>query len=66
MVADKCLYHGLDDQTANILITVSPNVSQKHSISKHDSPVISVVLSISWWPIDSGRIWGGKCSSDVN
>ena len=66
MVADKCLNPGLDDQTANILITVSPSVSQKPSISKHDSPIISMVLSISWWPIASGRIWGGKCSSDVN
>ena len=44
MVADKCLNPGLDDQTANILITVSPSVPQKHSISKHDSPIISVVL----------------------
>lgn len=56
MTADKCLNLGLDDQTltANILITVSPSVSQKHSNSKHDSPIISMVLSISWWPIASG------------
>ena len=66
MVSDKCLNPALGDQTANILITVSPNVSQKHSISKHDSPIISMVLSISWWPTASGRIWGGKCSSDVH
>lgn len=67
MRADKCLNPGLDDQTltANILITVSPNVSQKHSISKHDSPIISMVLSISWWPIANGRIWGGKCVKEV-
>ena len=78
MVSDKCLNPALGDQTANILITVSPNVSQKHSISKHDSPIISMVLSISWYigvfhsifhsisTTASGRIWGGKCSSDVH
>lgn len=49
---------GLDDPTltANILITVSHNVSQIHSISKHDSPIISMVLSILWWPIANNRI----------
>lgn len=68
MIADKCLNPGLDDQTlrANILTTVSCNVSQKHSISKHDSPIIFMVLSISWWPIANGRIWGGKRAKEVN
>lgn len=49
---------GLDNAmlTANILITVSPSVSQIHSISKHDSPIISMVLSIWWWPIANNRI----------
>lgn len=52
--------------TANILITVSHNVSQMHSISKHDSPIIFMVLSILWWPIANSRIWSGKHAKEVN
>lgn len=57
-IADQSLNPGLDDQTltANILITVFPNVSQMHSIIKHDSPIISMALSIPWWPIANSRI----------
>lgn len=62
MIAVPYLNPELDDQTltANILITVSPNVSQMHSISKHDSPIISMALSISWWPVANRRIWVGN------
>jgi glycosylphosphatidylinositol transamidase (GPIT) subunit GPI8 len=58
LMIDQCLNTGLDDHTltANILIIVSPNVAQMQSISKHDSPIISTVLSISWWPTASSRI----------
>lgn len=67
LIADQSLNLGLYDQilTANILITVSPNVSQMHSISKHDSPITSMVLSISWWPI-ANKIWSGKHAKEVN
>lgn len=68
LIADQShLNPGLDKiLTANILITVSPNVSQMHSISKHDSPIISMVLSNSWWPIANSRIWSGKHAKEVN
>lgn len=68
LIADQSLNPGLDDQilTANVLITVSPSVSQMHSISKHDSPIISVVLCISWWPNANSRIWGGKHAKEIN
>lgn len=68
LIADQSLNPGLDDQilTANILITVFPNVSQMHSISKHDIPIISMVLSISWWPTANSRIWSGKHAKEVN
>lgn len=68
MIVVQHLNPGLDDQilTANILITVSLNVSQMHSISKHDSPIISMVLNISWWPTANRRIWCGKYAKEVN
>lgn len=58
LIINSCLNIGLNDPTltANILITVSPSVPQIHSISKHDSPIISMLLSISWWPIANNKI----------